>query len=351
MKAKGLIILSCLCLSMSSCGLFQPKVTSLIIKKYPPISTLDSVKVFKSGDTVPNSSEVIGIVNVVDSVCRRDVKYDDILFWAKKEAAKAGGNGLAITSYITPSSHKGLYQEMDGTILHITDMNVYPNLPNPTMNIVSSTMNSEMYLLSKMNIPHNTFSINIGIGSFLGEITDLNGNEKTPSFGREFELKYDWTSKIGIGFGLQYSSYKTSKNEYDLNISYFAPNFVYRGGRNKLILGTEVGLGYFHYDETNKKNDVAKVSDNIYSKPTWNYDWPNVDDKSTKPTKSPIYSNSGIGYNIGGSLEYMVSKHIGLGGSFGMLAGIIPNKNRLDGESSVLVYTRFKVTTGLRVYF
>lgn len=335
-QIKNLAICAIACYALCSCGMYTPRVYSHCIKKYPK-AIIDSVKVFKPGDTIPNSSEVIGIISIRDSVEYYELTNKKGIELAKDEVAKCGGNGFAITSYITPSHFNNFYEEIDGAILHITDMNIYPNRPNPSMNIVSSSYNCERYVINPIDPPKNSFSFNIGLGRLRNVTTDLMGRESNFATGVEIDIRYDRIIGSGIGFGLEYSSFKASNNCGDLSLTYFAPSIIFKGGYHNFFVSANIGFGGFGY----KENSKVKFLSNSSKFPSFS---------NSSISKIPIYDKLGWGCNSDISFEYRLSKHFGLSSTFGGVIGHIRNNDIPNPDSKALTYLRVRALLGLKVY-
>lgn len=333
---KRLIVCIGTCYVLSSCGTYSPIVHNRFIKKYPP-TTPDSVKIFKPGETVPNSSEVIGVIAIRDSIQYYNLTDINGFNLIKKKAAEYGGNGFAITTYVTPSYFNKFYEEIQGTVLHFTDTNIYTNLPNPSMDIVSSSYRSEQYVLKPSNLPINTFSLHFGIGQ-LNLATDLMGRDSNFETGTELEIKYERIIGSWFGIGIQYSAFHANNSFGDLSINYFAPTLVAKGGYDNFFITTNVGIGYLGY----KENSKVKNSNN-------NSDFPQFNNSSI--SKIPLYIKSGWGFNADISLEYKLSKHFGVSGKFGGIVGYIHNNDIPDVNRRKLTYARINTLLGLKVYF
>ena len=87
MALVGLLLAAC-----------SPRVITEVTKNYPARS-VDEVRVYDVGDTVPNSAVAIGKVAVLDRGFTTNCGYDRMLGLAKERTAENGGNGLLLTEH------------------------------------------------------------------------------------------------------------------------------------------------------------------------------------------------------------------------------------------------------------
>lgn len=88
-------------LSLTGCA---PRVLTEVTMNYPARS-VEEVRVYDVGDTVPNSAVAIGKVAVLDRGFTTNCGYDRMLGLAKERTAENGGNGLLLTEHMFEGKH------------------------------------------------------------------------------------------------------------------------------------------------------------------------------------------------------------------------------------------------------
>lgn len=136
MKTTNLLLVAVLpILLLTACS---PHVTTKVVKSYPPVVVTDSVKVYESGDVIPNSAEPIGYVSVTDAGATTKCKYDQVLWIAREETAKVGGNGFVVTEHKTPAIWGSSCHQISGTMLYINDWTIDTEAPNPIADAIEA---------------------------------------------------------------------------------------------------------------------------------------------------------------------------------------------------------------------
>jgi len=310
---------------LASCN---PRVATDLVKIYPPIVVPDSVIVFGVGQHVPASARTIGRVSVGKGSIAAKCTYSDVLRLAKTEVSKAGGNGLMITSHSMPGSN---CHQIGGSILRLEEGAVKnDSLANDVFKDLAAEQNEA---IRRRSVPGNTFSANIGYGHIFSDIYAADGNFMNgipQRNGVDWRLQYDHTFSSGLGIGLLYSGFRSSGWVYGTKDT-FLENYIapVLSGRwkfaDKWIMKGEFGLGYYRHDE-NAGNGYHLWAD-------------------------------GAGFNLDLGLEYMVTPHLGLGVSAGLLSGYLGDMkdNRGNTYSSYNCDTngvaRYTLLTGFRYYF
>lgn len=314
MKTTNLLLVAVLpLLLLTACS---PHVTTKVVKSYPPVVVTDSVKVYESGDVIPNSAEPIGYVSVTDAGATTKCKYDQVLWIAREETAKVGGNGFVVTEHKTPAIWGSSCHQISGTMLYINDWTIDTEAPNPIADAIEAKHIALEEKMKKRQAPANTIGLDVGIGCVYSKIytpyRTYNGKN-----GLDWKLEYNRVYRNGLGFGLQYSGFRTSFSEggYML-LTYIAPSFI---GRVKLadawILKYGIGIGYFGYSDS-----------------------------------GDILSGVGLDVNIGA--EYMVSKHVGLGVEVQSLSSYLSRQEGVTlGEDEHSGISRINIKGGVRFYF
>jgi len=88
-----------LMLILSACS---AKISSSIIKSYPPLDYDLEVMVLGLNDEVPFEAEHIGTIRIGDSGFSTNCRYDVVIDLAKLEARKVGGDALKIVKHHKP---------------------------------------------------------------------------------------------------------------------------------------------------------------------------------------------------------------------------------------------------------
>ena len=86
---------------ISACS---PKVITKVYKTCPEIVNTQDVYVIDGGDSIVGSYEEIGEIKITDDGFSVGCNYDLIIFLAKNETSKAGGNAIALTRHRTPDN-------------------------------------------------------------------------------------------------------------------------------------------------------------------------------------------------------------------------------------------------------
>jgi hypothetical protein len=96
---KGLILFVSLLLVFSSC---DPRVTTQLYKRYPPLNPQDNVIILGLSDLIPDDAEILGELKIGDTGFSVDCNYEIVIMLAKTEARKVGGNAIKITYHAFP---------------------------------------------------------------------------------------------------------------------------------------------------------------------------------------------------------------------------------------------------------
>lgn len=95
-----IVVLSSVLLTLISCN---PKLTSSIVKSYPPLDYKENVYVIGVDQPEPSNSQFLGELKIGDSGFSTNCSYEVVLDKAKLEARKAGGNVIKVTEHIPPT--------------------------------------------------------------------------------------------------------------------------------------------------------------------------------------------------------------------------------------------------------
>ena len=221
---------------MTGCA---PKVITNISKSYPASVTVDKVRLYELGEAVPASAERIGNVSVVDNGVSTKCNYDQVVWLAKQETAKAGGNALALTDHRKPSLLGSSCHQIAGSMLLVSDTAAFRAAP------LSKALDlEEEAVVEKSSFEHNTIYANIGYAFVTSKFYLPPGGSGHPKNGLDWQVGYDWISRSGFGAGLLYSGYKSSYTysgiDINVGLTYVAPQFVMKQIINRWIVEEKI---------------------------------------------------------------------------------------------------------------
>lgn len=299
-----------------------PKVITRIMKSYPETAKAEQIRLFEINDTVPNSAEILGQIAVVDQGLSSNCRYDQVLLLAQKETAKNGGNALALTDHIRPSFWGSSCHQISGTMLFMNDTIINKQSPNPFL----IAKEQEIVRRKKMETPTNTIHASVGYAFITSKFYLPEGASGNPKNGINWQVGYEWISKRGIGAGIIYSGYKSSFNDsgtnFNLYLQYIAPEFLLKQKvSEKLMVRESLGIGYFNYTE--------------------------------KAANNYGYTMRGIGAHVNLGLEYLLTKHIGIGANLGIISANFGKNNQEYNypENESIGIARIVLDAGARFYF
>lgn len=321
------ILLLALPLLIASCGM---KVTTDIQKTLPPRVTAEKVHIYNVIDTVPTEAEYIGNISVRDGGLTTNCGINRVVELAKNKTADCGGNILQLTHLQRPSKQGSSCHQIEGNMLWMPDTLNWDSAYNaePTIAIIDKTspkIECGHIITNKYLSPH-TFYGAIGRGFITTEIDALPNNDHSVINGLDWTLGYDWQSKKGWGLGLKYSGYYSSSTtrygDFDLSITYIAPQYIMELVKNQWIYEAHLGLGYLNYDET---SDFSNL--NI----------------------------SGLGANIDLSVERFIAPKVSIflnvGYVGGFMDGINTNLPVPQGGSTLGGIFRLNILAGIKLHF
>lgn len=318
MKTKNFLIpVTALIFVLSGCG---PKVMTGFVKTYPETVSPASVYVFEQGDTVRYSADTLGRVSVVSDKFTGQCEYNQVLELAKKEVAKAGGNSYQVTDHIFPSSRENACHQVSGLALRIArdsidflNTNRMPGIPGePQMNAGNKYMTS---------VGKTSMSAYWGGGWITSDV--YAGNQVYKGT-RGMDWRFEIQQMFGKGFGMafQYSGSKTILAKV-LNMQqiYIGPTLVYVADLNRWLFSIGAGAGYFGLKESSKNIKYSVL-------------------------------HSGYGFNAQITLEYLLSRYVGLSGGCYVLSGHFPGKqDEYLNPKDVENLNRVNILLGLHYYF
>jgi hypothetical protein len=119
-NTQGILIIAFLILS--SCN---PKISTSLMKSYPPIDYKQEIVVIGLYNAEPDSSETLGQVKIGDTGFSTNCGYDIVINKAKQEVRQAGGNALKITKHTPPSALGSSCHRITAKILKINNIESY----------------------------------------------------------------------------------------------------------------------------------------------------------------------------------------------------------------------------------
>lgn len=317
-KITQFSVLYLLPLFLGSCA---PKVLTEINNPHTPVVTANEVRLYEVGDSVPQSAELIGRVQVLDSGLSTHCQYDQVVALAKEKTAQSGGNALALTDHRKPSIWSSCHQ-IAGNMLLIDETKRHETYTRATTPVEDS---KECNCEEQSRFRHNTLYANIGYSCIVSKFYMPLEATGHPKRGMDWMAGYDWVSTSGFGAGVMYSGYKSSyllsDIDFAVKLTYIAPQFVMKQQFRQWSIEEKLGIGYFNYRES------VKGSGSV--------------------------SASGVGYNFLLGTEYHVSDLVGIGANIGYISGSLPedkfgNPNEEDGSTGIF---RLHFNVGVRFHF
>ncbi|HOS16888.1 MAG TPA: hypothetical protein PKX15_07770 [Bacteroidales bacterium] len=141
MKHISILLYTSLLFITTACS---PKITTTIVKNYPPIDYQEEVRILGLYDSIPADSEELGIVKIGDSGFTVDCGWDVVIDYAKMEARKAGGNAIQIIEHTPPNPFGSSCHKIIAKIYRVNNFDSIPN----TMVKDSSLLNADYALLN-----------------------------------------------------------------------------------------------------------------------------------------------------------------------------------------------------------
>lgn len=126
---KIIIVVMLASLVLSACS---PRIVTEVTKSFPARS-VEEVRVYDVGDTVPNSAVAIGKVAVLNRGFTTNCGYDRMLGLAKERTAENGGNGLLLTEHKEPKFWGSSCHQLMGMMFLMSDSIIDMTKPNAVM--------------------------------------------------------------------------------------------------------------------------------------------------------------------------------------------------------------------------
>ena len=226
----------------------SPSVYTSIQKSYPARIEGSTVLVYDMADSLPEPAEVLGSVTVKDSGFSVNCNYAKVMQRAKDETNKIGGNGLHLFWHKEPSVLGSSCHRIAAHMLLLPDSvytaSYFDNVAAQNARLAAyGLIPADGTVAPGRETPkaanNNTLTFNAGYAFITSDFYLPAGVSGNPKQGLDINAAYQWTSRIGIGFGLRYSGYFTSVMsegaKLKVRLHYFAPEFVLRqeAGRNR----------------------------------------------------------------------------------------------------------------------
>ena len=186
----------------------------------------------------------------------------------------------------------------------------------------SPQLYGENMISAEPEYQHHTIYANLNYGRIISTVYMVEGASGNPKNGFSWQLGYEWTAKAGIGAGLMYNGFKSSFYMYDIkcnvNLTYIAPQIVYKKYYDTWAFEAKAGVGYFNYKES-----ATGVSGSM----------------------------SGLGYNLHLGIEYLVAEHVGIGASIGYIEGSLPEQREATEHNKRTGMSTLNIGAGVRFHF
>lgn len=166
----------------------------------------------------------------------------------------------------------------------------------------------------KKQVPRHTMAVNAGAGLITSTIETPTRRYKRKMM-TQWQAEYNCIFKSGLGFGLKFFSSSTTISDDSFQEKIITPTFVARAKlAPKWMVKADLGLGYSSFNNSYEQQN------------------------------GPVFSTS-VGW------EYMISKHIGIGGEFSLLICALkkPKHFQIDKDESYGI-KKIAFIGGLRYY-
>ncbi len=311
---------------ISACS---PKVITKVYKTCPEIVNTQDVYVIDVGDSIVGSYEEIGEIKITDNGFSVGCNYDLIIFLAKNETSKAGGNAIALTRHRTPDNWSTCHR-IKANMLILEEIPVYEEVIKVDDD---SLMVSEYHEFTSFPIIekhyYNTFYANFGYSNIYSKLYMPYGVTGDPKKGLDLQAGYDLVFRNSLGVGLFCAGHRSSySNNYSgdipengkLNLIYIAPQFIMCQDYGSWITKMHLGIGYFGYSEK-----LGGISEYI----------------------------SGYGSNINMNIEYLITSNLGVGINIGYIQGKFSDKQKSVKyeDDEYIGISRLFIDAGIRWHF
>ena len=315
---KSILAYSFLCLLLVGCN---PRVITKVEKNLPARSA-DSVMIFMSGDPLPEECDTVGTIRVVDGgfASSSRCQFPQVLGLATQKTADQGGNALYIDLHRKPSVLGSSCHQISGTMLllpsPLVSMSTAMAVQQAEIRRDEEMVGKVLRDLSRGFRPKNTLKFGIGPALIVSKIYTSNAVYKAkPAL--DLNVDYEHTWKNGLGLGINYyRSQSWFGDDGDMHVHYVGPSFVW-AFREEKKWGAEFayGLGYAYY-------------------------------------KDKYHKGSGFGMMCKVGVEYLFSKHIGVGAELGYILTVFSKPGDIIMPENMGYGNRWlNLLVGPRFYF
>lgn len=251
MYRSHLLAFAAIALVAVSCS---PKVRTNINVNYPPQPEQSNVVVLAKKDSLPVNAEKLGKIAFADAGMTSNCDLPVLIYLAKKEARKVGGNLLRITEHKTPDAFSSCHR-IKADIYRIDSLSLQQ----------TASLNRTQLYSEKSYVPKEydkwRWGFHPGYSYRIAKTNDqLTADQKDyinklrpgPTFG--LDVHHFVASNAGVGLRYDFNSYKHSMGTTSDRIimHYIAASAVNRttsrDQKSSLILGFSLGLQVYRDD-------------------------------------------------------------------------------------------------------
>ena len=280
MNYKSFYLHAFICLVGCACS---PRISTNIVKSYPPQAPEMPVTVYTREQDVPANSELIGTIGVYDAGTSSNCDSITVISIAKNETQKAGGNGLLITRHLRPSFWVSSCHQIWGNMLLVSDFSRTEDTVRSTPETITFVQ-TQGYIRQQKQLPKTAFMLNAGYSWRTAKIyDDLSDFEK--HLLKQVKSGFLWSGSASYyfndyyGIGLCFSQFAASYQTLaqDLNtgrngefkiadrITYFGPSFAMQAplGKSAWLFDIDFSIGYIEIKSKQSfLNETVTISGN-----------------------------------------------------------------------------------------
>lgn len=330
---------------LTSCN---PRVVTDMLTNEWPATSPDSVHVFHKTDVVPQNSQTIGKVKVVDTGFSTKGSFDLVMTLAINATAEHGGNGLMVDEHRWPDGRSTIHRVW-GTMLRIPE-SALAEIDTPDSvdySVLKQILPEDEYaefmefkaakqfyelklkehderkkIIQEMinNSPRNVLRVSAGPSLMYSKYQVGNHLYKT-HLGFDICVDYDHVWKSSFGLGINYLHNYTSFDEgIKTRLDYLGPSMVIASPLKKNFRwDVALGIGYCHYSESNE--GISNTANRV-----------------------------GLMFRVGA--EWKVANHLALGTQFNLFSVNMKKPDDLELEKNESYGIRHVgLLAGLRYYF
>lgn len=255
-----------------------------------PSRAADSIAVYEPGQDVPQGTQEIGKVRVMEGGITLTTKclYANMLSLAVKKTAECGGNGLRIDEHKQPSQLGSSCHRIRGTMLLLPD-SVEKRDAVMTLQDIEAKYDEELLAISKLqlektermvNTPKNIIKVNAGVSWLNSKFMVGNYVYKSRS-AFDYSIAYEHLWKMfGVGINFEQAKFSFDRG-YKFGVTCIGPDFIFT-----FMLGKQFRFEcLFGVEYTSYKEELYSLS----------------------------HTDGNVSTRLGASLEYKFAKHLALG--------------------------------------